>query len=139
MVDHDLAVLLRESGQKATAQRLALLSALRAAHGHLTASQLLERVDPALSPSLDLSTVYRTLVTAERLGLVTRFQHEGTDEFEWYEREHHHLVCSSCGCISELDSEALQELYNVILRREGFLISAKHLAFSGICSKCSSA
>jgi Fur family ferric uptake transcriptional regulator len=116
---------------------LAILSALKEARGHVTAPQLLGSIDARMAATVDLSTVYRTLVTAERLGLVTRFLREGADdEFEWYEMDHHHLVCARCGRISELAPPVFSQLAETVMSSEGFLIGAKHLAISGVCKTC---
>jgi Fur family peroxide stress response transcriptional regulator len=106
----ELRALLRNAGQKATRQRLAVLSALKQAHGHLTAGQILTSARPTYA-ALDQSTVYRTLLSAEQAGLVVRFTNgTGDAEFEWVREQHHHLICDVCGRISTLDESALDEL-----------------------------
>jgi Fe2+ or Zn2+ uptake regulation protein len=134
--DDELAAILRKIGQKVTPQRLALLSALRRAEGHLTASQLLSASRSA-HRSLDQSTVYRTLVAAEQAGLVARFV-KGTEEaeFEWVRENHHHLLCDVCGGLSTLQESALAGLAKGIYDSAGFLVNVHHLAVRGICSDC---
>ena len=52
--------LLRESGHKMTPQRMMVLTSLRHAPGHLSASAIFENVKAAY-PYIDISTIYRTL------------------------------------------------------------------------------
>lgn len=133
----DVRSVLRTVGQRATPQRLAILTALQEAGGHLTASDLLARVDSTQVPSLNVSTVYRTLASAERAGLVLRFQREGTDDqFEWYQTNHHHLVCHTCGSLSELPHTPIEKLSSDIGLTHGFSIRARHLAIPGTCAGC---
>jgi Fe2+ or Zn2+ uptake regulation protein len=129
--------LLRSTGQKVTPQRLAILSALMRAEGHVTAGRLFSMIEPEHSAALDQSTVYRTLITAERAGLVTRFTQEGADsEFEWRRDDHHHLVCDVCGGVTVLDASVLSSLVLGVQESSGFLLSARHMALTGTCREC---
>ena len=102
----DIASLLRSAGQKVTPQRLLILTALRDSHGHVTASQILEKVK-ASYPYVDASTVYRTLAAAKELRFVSETNlGSGDNLFEWIGAErHHHLICRSCGSVSLLEEK----------------------------------
>ncbi len=129
--------LLRSTGQKVTPQRLAILSALMKADGHVTAGRLFTMIEPDHSAALDQSTVYRTLITAERAGLVTRFTQDGADsEFEWRRDDHHHLVCDICGSTTMLDASVFSSLAQGVLSSSGFRLAARHLALTGTCKDC---
>jgi Fe2+ or Zn2+ uptake regulation protein len=134
--DPELRTLLRKAGQKATPQRLAVLSTLKQASGHLTAGQILTAAGSVYA-ALDQSTVYRTLVSAEQAGLVVRFTNGTEDaEFEWVREQHHHLICDLCGRISTLDESALDELGRVVFDASGFTVKLSHLAVRGVCRDC---
>lgn len=136
MSDPDIARILRASGQKVTPQRLAILTALRAAGGHTSAARLYDSVRESTA-GLDQSTVYRTLIAAEQAGLVARFSTSVDEsEFEWITDHHHHLVCESCGRLTTLDAAALGNLVKLVMESSGFLVTAKHLAVKGRCSDC---
>ena len=86
----DIAGLLRASGQKVTPQRLIILTCLRHAGGHVTATELLEEARRSY-PYIDISTVYRTLASAKDLRLVSETNlGSGDTLFEWVGEQRHH-------------------------------------------------
>jgi Fur family ferric uptake transcriptional regulator len=88
-------------------------------------------------PSIDASTVYRTLSTAADLGLIERFEQTGKEiAFEWRSDEHHHLVCQRCGRVSLIDNQALAPLVTSLQSQEGFSADLRHVALSGTCREC---
>ncbi len=131
---------LKAAGQKVTPQRMLILSSVRHAHGHLTASQILEEVRRSY-PYMDASTVYRTLAAARELHLVTEIDMRSGDnnQFEWTgNNRHHHLICRSCGTVSSLDSEYLGGLATTLLEECGFQADLDHFAIFGVCGDCRS-
>lgn len=129
---------LRETGHKATPQRLMILAALRHAPGHMTASEIYEQV-LAEYPYVDISTVYRTLAVLKDLRLVSEIDMGiGDTSYEWVPREgrHHHLICRTCGNVSLLDHHYLEDLGAEILAESGFLPDLEHFAIFGLCGSC---
>jgi Fur family transcriptional regulator, ferric uptake regulator len=133
----DIASLLRSAGQKVTPQRLLILTALRDSHGHVTASQILEKVK-ASYPYVDASTVYRTLAAAKELRLVSETNlGSGDNLFEWIGSErHHHLICRVCGNVSLLDEKYVEVLATTLEAETGFDADLDHLALFGTCVMC---
>lgn len=128
---------LKESGHRPTPQRLMILSALRHAPGHITASQVLEQVKESYS-YIDLSTVYRTLDMLKQMRLVSE-SHMGGDQhtYEWIgEVRHHHLICQDCDRVVLLDDVMLDSLGANILEKHGFEVDIEHLAVFGTCRSC---
>ena len=66
----ELAHLLRSADQRATPQRLMILSVLQEADRHLTADEVFQQLGPMRS-ALNRSTVYRTLERFRDAGLVS--------------------------------------------------------------------
>ena len=129
---------LRETGQKATPQRLMILSALRHAGGHVTAGRIHEQVQKAY-PTVDISTVYRNLGVLKDLRLVSETDMgAGDTTYEWIaaSARHHHLVCRECDGVTELDHEYLANLGAEILAKSGFEPDLDHFAIFGLCSHC---
>jgi Fur family ferric uptake transcriptional regulator len=129
--------LLRQRGLRWTPQRRALIGVLSASSGHVTATQLLDRVR-AVDPTTAPSTVYRTLDTLEELGLV---QHThgaaGREEYHLLPgSEHGHVICERCGANVELSAEALGQLTATLLRGDGFRVEASHVTVGGLCATC---
>jgi Fur family ferric uptake transcriptional regulator len=128
---------LRETGHRLTPQRMLVIEALHNADEHISAEELYEQLHRRY-PYANISTVYRTLELLKELNLVTE-----TDFGEGYVRyhvaekgHHHHLICQSCGKITDLDELALYPLKDELLQKYGFDADLRHLAISGECSKC---
>jgi Fur family ferric uptake transcriptional regulator len=135
--EDDTAELLRRAGHKMTPQRLMIVRALRHGGGHVSAARLAEEVHNAY-PFVDVSTVYRTLDVLKRMRLVTATDMGSGDAvFEWApEMPHHHLICSSCGDVRELEHAYLDSLAGRIQCDFGFTPDLHHFAIFGLCSEC---
>ncbi len=138
--EQDTAGVIRRAGHKLTPQRMMILTALRHAGGHVTASDLLGRVQRDY-PYVDISTVYRTLHTLKQLRLVTETDMgTGDTAYEWARSErHHHLICTACGAVEEINHEHLDRLGGDIEREYGFRPVLDHFAIFGLCRDCSRA
>lgn len=120
---------LRGAGHKATPQRMAVVDAL-CEEQHQSLDELRVRC-----PEIGLVTVYRTLDLLSELGLVRRMDLGGKSRYEMAERHHHHLVCESCGLISEFENCPLDQ--GVIARTSpDFQVTAHSLEVYGQCSAC---
>jgi Fur family ferric uptake transcriptional regulator/Fur family peroxide stress response transcriptional regulator len=136
--DHELTDALRERGQRVTSQRLVIHRALRELNRHVTAEQVLDMVRPAL-PGVSLPTVYATLELFEELGTVRRISRApGPALYDPRPEPHHHLVCTGCGRID--DVEATVDLAAVVrtARRSGFLPERSEVLVRGLCADCAS-
>ncbi len=133
----DIASLLRSSGQKVTPQRLLILTALREFRGHVTASQILEKVRLSY-PYVDASTVYRTLAAAKELRLISETNlGSGDNLFEWVSSErHHHLICRGCNSVLSLEEKYLDDFAARLERELGFDADLDHIALFGTCREC---
>ena len=129
--------LLRSNELRVTGQRLAVLSVLRHSDQHITASDVFERARRD-APELNASTVYRTLTQLRDLGLVSQTDLGGGERtFSWRtERPHHHLVCTSCGVLSELPHDYLLNFATQLRSEFGFEADPDHWAVYGRCREC---
>ncbi|MEO6318216.1 MAG: transcriptional repressor [Acidimicrobiales bacterium] len=95
--------------QRYTSQRRALVELMVTLDQPLTIPQLLER-----QPGLAQSSAYRNLAVLERAGVVHRVVTSAV-EFARYElaedltHHHHHLICSSCGDVTDFQVSATVE------------------------------
>ncbi len=132
---------LKECGYKFTGQRAAILEAMLQFSGqHVSAEEIFNAVK-LKHPELGLATVYRTMLLLDKLGLVHKLDFD--DGFSRYElvkpnedHTHHHLICSSCGSVSEVEEDLLDSLEEEILKKNGFLVKDHRVQFYGLCSKC---
>ncbi len=139
-VDDEAAALLRRADQRYTSSRRRIVAALQAGDGPLTITQIL-----AADDSLPQSTVYRNLSILEEAEVVTRIV--TSDDFARYElaehltEHHHHLICSSCGDVTDfsLDTRSETDLVRALDRaagKAGFNADAHRLDLLGTCADC---
>lgn len=132
---------LRAGSRKVTGPRQAILDVLRR-HAHPLTNR---EIHAALGKSdCDLATIYRNMHTLEAMGLVKRFDFgDGAARFELITDEphqhHHHLVCTGCSVIIEVDGCFPAELEAELARRHGFTAISHRLEFFGLCPRCQAA
>jgi len=133
---------LRREGLRITRPRRAVCEVLAEAHDdHLTALDIIERSRATTEVSVDPSTVYRTLVVLEALGLV-RHVHLGHGPGAFHLTDsvrHHHLVCERCGRSVDVPLEDLQPTLESTAEDHGFVAATLHFALSGVCRSCAAA
>ena len=134
--DHSVQTL-RDSGHRLTPQRVLILSSLRHADGHVTASEILDEVRESY-PYIDASTVYRTLSVLKKLRLVSETDlGAGETIYEWLHQDrHHHLICRGCDRLTRLGHEYMVNLGTELLDDYGFKADVDHIAIFGLCSDC---
>ena len=134
----DLAQL-RASGARITPQREVVLCALHSAQGHITAEVVYEHVRRML-PDIGLATVYRNLDFLKEQGVIVATD-MGNGCIMWELAQsppHHHTVCRECGAMTQLEHAFVQGLEQKMRDQLGFQANLSHLAFFGLCARCSS-
>jgi len=134
----DIVKKLAEKEYRLTPQRLMIVSAIENSDGHISAEEIYAQV-VAKYPYVNISTVYRTLELLKELGLVTETDFgEGRVRYHPVGKgHHHHLVCTQCGTVIDLDESLLSSLESMLLREYKFSADLKHLAIMGRCARCS--
>jgi Fur family transcriptional regulator, peroxide stress response regulator len=126
----------RRKGMPVTVQRRVIFAALLDRNDHPTVDQVFAQVKHRI-PGVSRTTVYRTLETLANLGLVRRTNHfAASARFDGNMERHHHLVCTACGKVIDLQdsSAAVSNLPDV--RRNGFTLRDYSIYFEGFCSDC---
>ncbi len=106
---------------------------------HLTAADVLERTNSETGPSVDQSTVYRTLETLEISGLI-QHTHMGHGPLVYHlsdEQPHQHLICMRCGTTVAVPESELGAFFDQLTAITGFVPDPTHVALSGLCGTCS--
>jgi Fe2+ or Zn2+ uptake regulation protein len=134
-VSDDLPTALRSRGMRVTPQRVVLHRALRELDRHVTADDLLESVADRL-PNVSLPTIYATLELLEDLGMVRRVQRAGTTLFDPRVEPHHHLACTVCGSMEDLDFELDTARLERAAARRGFEHERTEAVVHGRCASC---
>ena len=129
---------LRRKSRRVTIPRQAILRILRARRSPMT----IKEIHNALAPGdCDLATVYRSMHLLERMGIVKRFDlGEGAARFELLgegdDGHHHHLMCTRCSNIVELEECFSEELQKKIAAASGYAKVTHRLEFFGLCPRC---
>ena len=122
-----------------TAPRRAVIDALLAAGGHVTADDLTGRVQADL-PGVDRSTIYRNLAALEDAGVVYHVHlAHGPSVYHLADGDelHAHAVCERCDAVVELPDAALRKLGAALAADRGFRLGRQHFALTGLCQQCS--
>jgi len=129
---------LLQSRYRLTKQRAAILRALEDGR-HLSAETILERVRLQL-PGVSLGTIYRTLDILRSIGLVQMFSHAGgAAKYEAALEKHHHLVCTQCGDVINVNVSEALPLSQAIAHDHGFHDIDCALVVTGRCTRCTNA
>lgn len=136
-VERILALLVERGGRR-TASRRAIIEALVDSGSHITADDLTARARRR-APSVNLSTVYRTLDALEELGVVdhVHFGH-GRAVYHPVGEDHQHLVCERCERVETLPASKLEGFATMLEREFGFHMDRRHFAIVGLCRACRS-
>lgn len=132
---------LRADGQRYTSGRRRIVHTLAEAGRPLTIPMILQH-----EPTLAQSSVYRNLAVLEQAGLVSKIALG--DEHAHYElgealteHHHHHLVCRTCGRVSDVDlpdsaERALDRAVHEIAERLAFVVESHRFDLVGVCGDC---
>jgi Fur family transcriptional regulator, stress-responsive regulator len=132
---------LRQAGLRVTKPRLAVLDVLSragAAHRHLSAADVAQQARRQLE-SLSTQAVYDCLDALTAAGLLRRIEPAGSPAR--YESRvadnHHHLVCRSCGVVTDVDCIVGSAPCLEPSDSFGFVVDEAEVVFWGLCPECS--
>lgn len=133
---------LRANGGRMTSQRRLILETLDELGGHPTAEQVYNAVRQRV-PTINPSTVYRTLSWLAEVGLVRPQQlrvgpGDRSERFEPSPRaEHFHFVCNGCGQVIEFEAPEVESVGLQFGQQHRVIIERASLTFYGWCEACS--
>ena len=132
----DPADLLREHGIQVTAQRLAVLRAVRS-EPHITADGVAEIVRAEIG-AISRQSVYDALGMLVEEGLVRRIQPAGSPaRFEARAGDnHHHVICRICGRTADVDCAVGSAPCLTAADDHGFEVEEAEVIYWGRCPKC---
>ncbi|SPE61491.1 Ferric uptake regulator, Fur family [Verrucomicrobia bacterium] len=134
----ELTARLRGESRKITGPRQAILEILRQHPHPLTNREILAAMPKR---QCDLVTIYRAMRLLEKLGMVKQFDFgDGKARFELIgeggQCHHHHLVCTRCAEVIEIEECSSDEMEKRIAAKNGFKAVTHKLEFFGICPDC---
>lgn len=134
----DLTGRLRRHVRKITGPRQAILEILQRCRHPMSSKEIFIALPP---DGCDLATIYRSMHLLEAAGMVKRFDlGDGVGRFELMgegdDGHHHHLICTRCSAIVEIEDCFPSELEERIAESHGFASITHRLEFFGICPQC---
>lgn len=129
---------LKNAGYKLTHARLTVLNVLEASSGHVTSTQILDRVNE-IDSSIGRASVFRTLDTFTRLGIIRPVYIDTSITPSYvimHEGHHHHMICTNCNRIIEIQGCGLDEMAAELERRLKVQLTGHLVEFYGLCENC---
>ena len=130
--------MLRAKGFRVTSGKIHLLALLEKAGSPLSIQSIL-KIWKGKQP--DQTTLYRSLADLHTSGIVRRIDlNTGVAHFEYAPSRphHHHIVCTNCGVIEEIEQCSVGTLQKKIVHKSPLFksITTHNLEFFGHCNKC---
>jgi Fe2+ or Zn2+ uptake regulation protein len=132
-----LAKRITSRGRRLTKQRVIVAQALAAERQAVSAQELYERLHRG-HPRRGLATIYRALEAQVEAGMATRLERPGhvSAYVACVSEHHHHLVCTSCQRVDDVDETILRPVLRGIRDRHDFQVDHERLDFYGLCARC---
>jgi Fur family peroxide stress response transcriptional regulator len=126
-------------GIAVTHQRQVLFEVMQSIPGHPSPEEVYERVQARI-PSISLATVYKNIHLFIASGLFREVSlHHGSLRVEMNDRPHHHMVCTQCKAIYDLDEEQLGDMPQPHRLPNGFVAERYSVDVLGRCAACQDA
>ncbi len=126
----------KDQGLAFTFQRQVIYEAVLDSMDHPTPEHIYEQVRERI-PSISLGTVYKNVKTFIDTGLLKEVSlHHGSLRLEANMKHHHHLVCSRCKSIFDLDADRVAPMKLAGLLPKGFEARQWNLEIVGVCASC---
>jgi Fe2+ or Zn2+ uptake regulation protein len=130
----DLAL---KHGLAVTHQRQVIYEAVVASHGHHSPESVYAAVRQHI-PSISLATVYNNLRLFIESGLLREVTpHAATLRVDGNLEPHHHLVCSRCKAVQDIDVDFVDFKKLSRKRLKGFDLTRPVVEVFGLCRRCS--
>ena len=131
--------LCEDHGLTATHQRQVLYEVMQAMPGHPSPEEVYARVKKRI-PAISLATVYKNIhLFVERGVLKEVSMHHGSLRVELNSHLHHHMVCSHCKAITDIEEKDLGVLPTPRRLPGGFQVERYAIDLIGICAECQKA
>lgn len=128
--------LCNEHGIAVTHQRQVLFEVMKSMHGHPSPEEVYARVKKRI-PAISLATVYKNIHLFVESGIFREVSvHHGSLRVEMNHSPHHHLVCSECKAIRDIDERDLDILPKQKRLSDGFLVERYSIDVIGLCPEC---
>jgi Fur family transcriptional regulator, peroxide stress response regulator len=128
-----------DHGLTATHQRQVLYEVMQTMPGHPSPEEVYARVKKRV-PAISLATVYKNIHLFVEKGVLKQLSmHHGSLRVELNSLHHHHMVCSHCKAITDVEEKDLGFLPAVQQLPGGFQMERYSIDVIGICAACQKA
>lgn len=125
-----------QAGLAVTHQRQVIYEVLRTVDGHPSPEEVYARVKRRI-PSISLATVYKNLHLFIDSGIFQQVSlHHGSMRVETNQAPHHHLLCTQCKSILDIDPELLGLPDTPRQLPGGFRMERLTVDVLGVCASC---
>lgn len=135
-VEQNVREKLRKSGYTLTAQRKAVLEALKESRGHPSAEDVYLIVKKK-NPKVALGTVYQALSVLEKIGIIcSKHWSESPTRYDLNTDPHLDIRCQDCGDVSEVPGVPMMNLEAQIQENTTYDVKNTKLVVEGLCPGC---
>lgn len=135
-MNNNLTALFKNKNLKLTPQRYAIYKYLKSTKSHPSAEMIYNELKSEY-PTMSLATVYKTLKTLLKLGLIIELNvGENNFRYDANVSNHPHIVCLSCGRVDDIENVDFSHLDVDVEKYTNYHVDTHKIYFYGFCSKC---
>jgi Fur family ferric uptake transcriptional regulator len=132
---------LKKNGYRITESRKLICELLESnIHFHFNVKQLHQKINslPKSKSNIDRTTIYRTLVALEELGLLqhSHIPHKPAIYFLNDNNQNVHLICENCDKIVDIKNHSVNSINLILQNDTNFHTINNNFVYVGKCSEC---
>ena len=130
---------LKKNGYRITESRKLICELLESnIHFHFNVKQLHKKINSLSKSNIDRTTIYRTLVALEELGLLqhSHIPHKSAIYFLNNNNQNVHLICEMCDKIVDVENHSVNSINLILQKDTNFESINNNFVFVGKCPEC---